>query len=100
MKACHFLKHKHVRSLPQRYQTYRKRTMDKKQTEYLIKPFRDGVDQLEFEILSNEITILPKGSKVVIKKQNEFKSTSCGDNRISNCFEINKVTDFIAKLFR
>jgi hypothetical protein len=65
-----------------------------------MKPFRDGESQLEFEVLSDQITILPKNSKVIIKKQNVFKSTSCGDNRITNCFETNQVTNFAANLYR
>jgi hypothetical protein len=72
----------------------------KNQSDYLMKPFRDGESQLEFEVLSDQITNIPKNSKVIIKKQNVFKSTSCADNRLSNCFETNQVTNFAANLYR
>jgi hypothetical protein len=74
----------------------------KNQTNYLMIPFRDGASQLEFEVISTQFNQLglPVNSKVIIKKQNVFKSTSCADNRLSNCFETNQVTNFAANLYR
>lgn len=70
----------------------------KNQTEYVIDSLNNS-SQVEFLVTSLDKPNLPQGSKVIIKKQNVYKSTSCG-NRVTNCFNTDRVIDFTANRYR